>query len=392
MGLPDRNSAKTWGGKLLVDRDGTEIGTCTQVFVDDATGLPEWAEADLSGGPAVLPLIDAAEAGDSVRVAVRQVDVAGAPRVDDPGHISEDEEERLYRHYGIQFSREHSESLLPVDQPVVPDAGEPATPVPSTATFPSTSGTDVSDLTDLGDVGDAVEKNRRGLLPALTAGLVGAVAAAAAAVFWWRQRHQLPPTRKELLVARARAVALTVANRKEQAATSAAPWLQSGRERSSAAAQQAAVQARLRAEQAAVHARVAARQAVALAATARTLRLQRIPTDADLPPAPTAGGQRKAKVMSLLQTAGGFTAGYVVRARTSGARTEQADQAGQATAGQRRQFQEIAGRVQGRVTDTLQAGNAQLSQRAGAVAGKVRRRSDSGDEGPSSSGDLGKHV
>ena len=94
MGLPDRDSASGWGGKLLVDRDGTEIGTCTQIFLDDATGLPEWAEADLSGGPGVVPLMDAAESGDRVRVAVRVAEVADAPRVDDPLHISEDEEER----------------------------------------------------------------------------------------------------------------------------------------------------------------------------------------------------------------------------------------------------------------------------------------------------------
>ena len=97
MGLPDRDSAKTWGGKLLVDRDGTEIGTCTQIFLDDATGLPEWAAADLSGGPGVVPLIDATATGDHVRVAVRHTEVVDAPRVDDPLHISEDEEEQLYR-------------------------------------------------------------------------------------------------------------------------------------------------------------------------------------------------------------------------------------------------------------------------------------------------------
>src|SRR3954469_15601083 len=114
MGLPDRDSVKTWGGKLLVDREGTAIGTCTEIFVDDATGLPEWAAADLSGGPAFIPLMDAAESGDHVHVAVRQADVADAPPVAEPGHISRDEEERLYRHYGIEFSQEASETMLPV--------------------------------------------------------------------------------------------------------------------------------------------------------------------------------------------------------------------------------------------------------------------------------------
>jgi hypothetical protein len=401
VGLPDRDSAKTWGGKLLVDRDGTEIGTCTQVFVDDATGLPEWAEADLSGGPVVVPLLDAAEAGDRVRVAVLQVDVAGAPRVGDPGHISEDDEERLYRHYGIQFSRENSDSLLPVDEPVAPEAVEVAEPAlpdsPDLTASPDMTGSP-AEVTSGTEATGGPEKGRRGLLTSLAAGTVGVLAAVAAAVFWWRQRQQLPPTRKDLLAARARAASLALAATKEQVSASAAPLLRSGREHWTVAAQRAAVQAREAAERATVQARVAAgrasvqaraaaEQAAALAAIARTLRIQRVSPDADLElqrvaAAAAASGRRRARVIAALETVGGFAAGYAVGGRKAGARDEQPEQAdGQP----RRQFQQVAGRVQERVSGTLQAGNAQLSQRAGAVAGKVRRRSgDAGDEGASS--------
>ena len=75
MGLPDQDLAKTWGGRVLVDREGAAIGTCTEILLDDATGLPEWAQADLNGGPALVPLVDAAESGDQVRVAVSRADV-----------------------------------------------------------------------------------------------------------------------------------------------------------------------------------------------------------------------------------------------------------------------------------------------------------------------------
>jgi hypothetical protein len=99
-----------------VDRDGAEIGTCTQIFTDDTTGVPEWATADVGGATAFIPLVDAVEAGGHVRVAVRQVDVADAPLVGDVRHVSEDEEERLYRHYGIESLRAASESLLPATE------------------------------------------------------------------------------------------------------------------------------------------------------------------------------------------------------------------------------------------------------------------------------------
>ena len=328
MGLPDRDSAKTWGGKLLVDRDGAEIGTCTQVFVDDATGLPEWAQADLSGGPAVVPLLDAAETGDRVRVAVLHAAVAEAPRVEDPGHISEDEEERLYRHYGIQFSREASDSLLPVDAPVAPEVVAPAavasettdtvrneTVAPRTADVAEQASPGLSaspvEVTPPTEVTSGSQSAGRGPVPALAAGAVGVLAAVAAAIFWWRQRQHVPPTRKELLAARARAASLALAARKEQVSASAAPLLRSGRAFSTAAAQQAAVQAkeaaerasaqarvaaeratvqaRVAAEQASVQARAAAEQAAALAATARTLRIQRVTPDADIEAQPAAG-------------------------------------------------------------------------------------------------------
>jgi hypothetical protein len=369
MGLPDPDSAKTWGGKLLVDRDGAEIGTCTEIFVDDATGLPEWAAADVSGGPAFIPLIDAAESGDRVRVAVRQADVADAPPVGDFGHISEDEEARLYRHYGIEFSRESSDSLLPVDGPTVPAE---ATSSPPAESAPSLGTVEPAD--------DALATQRRALLPTISAGVVGALAVVAAAVFWWRRRVQAPPTRKELLAARAHAASLAVGLRRTQLAAAAAPLLQSGRRFSAAAAQQAAVRARAAADRAAVQARVvadrggvraraaadraavqaraAAEQAAVIAATARTLRLQRVPQVQPEPVATASDGRRR--VLAALQTAAGFAAGYAVGARGKGSGLEQLRQ--------RPQVQQAAGRVR--------AGMSRASSGVGGVTERVRRRSD----------------
>jgi hypothetical protein len=308
MGLPDRDSAKTWGGKLLVDRDGTEIGTCTQIFLDDATGLPEWAAADLSGGPGVVPLIDATATGDRVRVTVRHTEVVEAPRVDDPLHISEDEEERLYRHYGITFSREDSESLLPVDGPRDEPAVADSAVAGTGADEPAANGPVITEPAGIEPVAAAEStastspasweptptsvSDRSGVLPALAAGTVGVLAAVAAAIFWWRRRQQIPPTRKELFAARARAASLALAAKKQQVATSAAPLVQTGRQLSAAAAERAAVQGRVAAERAAVQARVAAeraavqaraaaQQAATVAAAARTVRLQRVPSGGD---------------------------------------------------------------------------------------------------------------
>jgi hypothetical protein len=113
MGLPSPEQASTWGGKLIVDRDGAPIGTVTQIYSDNATGLPEWATIRLGEATAFLPLLDAEEADGRVRVGVKRDDVAKAPMVGPGRRITEQEEARLYQHYGIDYTPERSPSGLP---------------------------------------------------------------------------------------------------------------------------------------------------------------------------------------------------------------------------------------------------------------------------------------
>ncbi len=123
MGLPSPERARTWGGKLVVDRDGAPIGTVTQIYTDDATGLPEWATIRLGEATVFLPLLDAEEADGRVRVRVKRDDVAKAPMVGPGRRISEQEEARLYRYYGIDYSPERSPSGLPAGTGPLPAPG-----------------------------------------------------------------------------------------------------------------------------------------------------------------------------------------------------------------------------------------------------------------------------
>lgn len=103
MALPDPEQIRSWGGKLLVDRAGQPIGTVTQVYTDDATGLPEWAATRLGEAMVVVPLQDAQEADGQIRVPLHRDDVAKSPAVLDRQHMTPDEEARLYRYYGIPY-------------------------------------------------------------------------------------------------------------------------------------------------------------------------------------------------------------------------------------------------------------------------------------------------
>jgi hypothetical protein len=116
MALPNPEQVRSWGGKLLVDRTGQPIGTVTQVYIDDATGLPEWATTRLGEAAFFLPLQDAVEADGQIHVPLHRDDVAKSPAVLDKRHITPDEEARLYRYYGIPYTAERSRSGLPVGE------------------------------------------------------------------------------------------------------------------------------------------------------------------------------------------------------------------------------------------------------------------------------------
>ena len=93
------------GGGNVVDTEGNKIGSVGQVFLDDQTGEPEWVttKTGLFGmSESFVPLRGAELTGDDVRVPYDKDKVKDAPRIDDEnGHLSEQEEERLYAYYGI---------------------------------------------------------------------------------------------------------------------------------------------------------------------------------------------------------------------------------------------------------------------------------------------------
>ncbi|MEX5718069.1 PRC-barrel domain-containing protein, partial [Geodermatophilus maliterrae] len=137
MALPDRDSVRNWVGMTVVGRDDAEIGEITHLLADDETGAPEWMYATVDGDTVVVPLLDATEVDGRVRVVVERTAVVAAPRFGESRELTTDQEAELYLHYGIQYSTETSESVLPVDEhePVTPRDPEavPDTPAPSVA-------------------------------------------------------------------------------------------------------------------------------------------------------------------------------------------------------------------------------------------------------------------
>ena len=101
--MPTLEDIKTWRGRDVVDSDGDKIGTLEDVYLDSASGEPEWAAIKTGRfGTKVsfAPLRDASATGDEVRIPYSKDQVNDAPKIESDGELSPDEEQRLYTHYG----------------------------------------------------------------------------------------------------------------------------------------------------------------------------------------------------------------------------------------------------------------------------------------------------
>ena len=84
--------------------DGSKIGSVGQVYLDDQTQDPSWVtvKTGLFGtSESFAPLQGANLTGNDVTIGYTKDQVKDAPRIESDGDLSPEEEDRLYRHYGL---------------------------------------------------------------------------------------------------------------------------------------------------------------------------------------------------------------------------------------------------------------------------------------------------
>lgn len=99
MTTPQRNNLI---GSTAVDASGERVGRIGQVYLDDATGQPEWVTVRtglLGLRESFAPLYGARADNGELRLAVTKQQVKDAPSIDDDGSLAESELEALYLHY-----------------------------------------------------------------------------------------------------------------------------------------------------------------------------------------------------------------------------------------------------------------------------------------------------
>jgi sporulation protein YlmC with PRC-barrel domain len=87
------------------DRNGVKIGTVDEVYLDDATGEPEWAavRTGLFTRDVFVPLGPSEFVGDQLRVPFDKSLIKDAPDFGVGRHLSPEQELQLYHHYGMEI-------------------------------------------------------------------------------------------------------------------------------------------------------------------------------------------------------------------------------------------------------------------------------------------------
>ena len=86
----------------VIGTDGEKIGSIGQLYADDDTGEPTWVtvKTGLFGtSQSFVPVEGAHSQGDDLVVPYTKEHVKDAPRVDVDGHLTPEEEDRLYTYY-----------------------------------------------------------------------------------------------------------------------------------------------------------------------------------------------------------------------------------------------------------------------------------------------------
>ena len=130
-----------------IDPSGDKVGTVKQVYVDQTSGEPLFASIStglFGTSESFVPLEGATITGDELRLAYDKDQIKDAPRIDADGDLSDDEQDRLFDHYGLGGGTTSSSTGSSDDGLVGGAAG-------STGTTPDVDGTTTG--TDAGLVG-----------------------------------------------------------------------------------------------------------------------------------------------------------------------------------------------------------------------------------------------
>lgn len=128
--MSEFTEAYAWRGRDVVGSDGEKIGTVDEVYIDTASGEPEWLSINtgLFGlKSSFAPLQGAQPEGGAVRLAYSKEQVKDAPGVEPDQELDDSEERMLWDHYGLDYDAAASGTDTGDREPVGRDISGPET-------------------------------------------------------------------------------------------------------------------------------------------------------------------------------------------------------------------------------------------------------------------------
>jgi uncharacterized protein (TIGR02271 family) len=104
---PTQEEYASWIGHNVVDAAGDKVGKVADVFVDDETGACNWISVNtgmFAKKSSFVPMAGTQADGDDLVISWDRATVKDAPQVDDDedGHVTQEQENKLYRYYKLQ--------------------------------------------------------------------------------------------------------------------------------------------------------------------------------------------------------------------------------------------------------------------------------------------------
>lgn len=110
----ESTAAYEWRGRTVLDRDGDKVGKIHAIYLEEGSDDPAWAlvaTGRLGSKSSFIPLRGATPGGDEVSVPVTKDEVKDAPQVEADEDLSPEEEDALYRHYGMERPKRRGAEL-----------------------------------------------------------------------------------------------------------------------------------------------------------------------------------------------------------------------------------------------------------------------------------------
>jgi hypothetical protein len=114
--MPAFDVARRWKGRVVLDRTGDKLGSVLDVFYDAENDEPGWVLLGTAGsdsGTRLVPVAEAVEHGNELRVPYDRAFVEAAPGMDPAGRLWPQEEAELYAYYGLDYT---GASLVDLDE------------------------------------------------------------------------------------------------------------------------------------------------------------------------------------------------------------------------------------------------------------------------------------